>query len=118
MQSALSPVRWRLSKYALAYAGRGDAYWQNYENTQETRWVEASRQDCEQAVNLSNAQAAARVCLGRVYRGTGRYKEAAAQFEKAIENEPTNDRAYLELATIYSLLGNPTQAEATLPPGH
>ena len=100
-------------KYALAYAGRGDAYWQNYENTQETRWVEASRQDCEQAVNLSNGQAAARVCLGRVYRGTGRYKEAAAQFEKAIENEPTNDRAYMELATTYNLLGNPTQAEAT-----
>ncbi|MGB8325767.1 MAG: tetratricopeptide repeat protein, partial [Candidatus Acidiferrum sp.] len=101
-------------KYALAYAGRGDAYWQKYENDQDTRWVEASRQDCEHAVNLSNGQAAAAlVCLGRVYRGTGRYKEAAAQFEKAIENEPTNDRAYMELATIYSLLGNPAQAEAT-----
>ena len=100
-------------KYALAFAGRGDAYWQNYENTQETRWVEASRKDCEQAVNLSNGQAAARVCLGRVYRGTGRYKEAAAEFEEAILKEPTNDRAYMELATVYNLLGNATQAEAT-----
>jgi len=100
-------------KYALAYAGRGDAYWQKYEDQHETRWVEASQQDCERAVNLNNAQPAARVCLGRVYRGTGRYQEAAAEFEQAIEQEPTNDRAYMELATTYSRLGNAAQAEAT-----
>jgi Tfp pilus assembly protein PilF len=48
-----------------------------------------------------------------VYRGTGRYQEAAAEFEQAIEQEPTNDRAYMELATAYSRLGNSAQAEAT-----
>ena len=100
-------------KYALAYAGRGDAYWQKFEDQHETRWVDASQRDCERAVSLSNGQAAARVCLGRVYRGTGRYREAAAEFEQAIEQEPTNDRAYVELATTYSRLGNPAQAEAT-----
>jgi tetratricopeptide (TPR) repeat protein/predicted Ser/Thr protein kinase len=100
-------------KYALAYAGRGDAYWQKYDDQHETRWMEASQQDCQRAVSLSNGQPAARVCLGRVYRGTGRYREAAAEFEQAIEQEPTNDRAYVELATAYSRLGNPAQAEAT-----
>ena len=48
-----------------------------------------------------------------MYRGTGRYQEAAAEFEQAIEQEPTNDRAYMELATTYSRLGNSAQAEAT-----
>jgi serine/threonine-protein kinase len=100
-------------KYALAYAGRGDAYWQMYEDKRQTQWVDASRRNCERAIDLDSALPAAHVCLGKVFKGTGRYQEATAEFERAIEKDPTNDRAFMELGQAYELLGNTSQAEAT-----
>jgi serine/threonine-protein kinase len=100
-------------KYSLAYAGRGDAYWQMYEEKRQTQWVDASRRDCERAIDLDSALPAAHVCLGKVFKGTGKYQEAAAEFERAVEKDPTNDRAFMELGQAYELLGNIGQAEAT-----
>jgi serine/threonine-protein kinase len=99
--------------YALAYAALGDAYWQMYESTNDARWVDESQRDCKQALKLDSRLPAALVCLGNLYEGTGRYQEAVAEFERAIENEPTNDQAYMELAETYAHLGSSSQAEAT-----
>ncbi len=99
--------------YALAYAGRGDAYWQMYESTKNPRWVEDSRGDCDKALDLNSRLPAAHVCLGTIYKGTGHYLEATAEFERVIESEPTNDHAYMELAEAYELLDKPAEAEAT-----
>jgi serine/threonine protein kinase/tetratricopeptide (TPR) repeat protein len=100
-------------RYALAYAGRGDAYWKMYESSKDPRWVESSRQDCERALSIDNGLPAAHVCLGAFYGGTGHYQEAAAEFNRAIETEPTNDDAYREQAEAYQRLGRYAQAEAT-----
>lgn len=101
------------SDYALAYAGRGDAYWLLYESTKDPQWVEDSRRDCDRALNLNKQLSAAHICLGTIDKGTGHYSEAATEFERVIETEPTNDRAYLELAEAYERLGKSAQAEAT-----
>lgn len=99
-------------RYALAHAGRGDAYWEMYESSRDRRWVESSRRDCERALRLDNRLPAAHVCLGRLYTGTGRYQEAVAEFARAIETETTNDGAYRGLAAAYEGLGKPAEAEA------
>ncbi len=99
--------------YALAYAGRGEAYWKMYESNKDPQWIESSRRDCEHAISLSSGLAAAHICLGRLYKGTGHYQDAIAEFERAIETEPTNDDAYRELAEAYERLGKSAQAEAT-----
>lgn len=99
--------------YALAYAGRGEAFWKMYESSKDPQWVGSSRRDCEHALNLDGKLPGAHICLGTLYKGTGHYQEAIAEFEHAIGAEPTNDDAYRELAEAYEFLGQPAQAEAT-----
>jgi len=100
-------------RYALAYAGLGDAYWKKYENSKEPAWIERSREACQQANRLESRLSSAHGCLGTLYAGTGKYQEAAREFERAVENEPTNDNASHGLADAYQHLGKLQDAEAT-----
>jgi serine/threonine-protein kinase len=99
--------------YAQAHAGLGEAYWRKYEGTQESRWVEPARQNCERASGLSPDLAAAHICLGTLYTGTGRYQEAEGEFRRALEAESTSDAAYRGLALAQHRLGKLDQAEET-----
>jgi serine/threonine-protein kinase len=99
--------------YALAYAGLGEAYWRKYVDTKDAKWVESARQACDKAVGLDGKLAAAHNCLGTVDNGTGRYQEGAAEFQKALQSEPTSDAAYRGLALSYQKLGQPAEAERT-----
>jgi eukaryotic-like serine/threonine-protein kinase len=99
--------------YTLAYAGLGDAYWRKYRDEKDPRWVQSSRESCEQALRLDDKLAAAHECLGTLYTGTGRYEDAVPEFERALHSEPTNDDAYRGLARAYERLGKLSQAEKT-----
>ena len=99
--------------YALAYAGRGDAAWKMYESTKDPQWIERSRKDCRQALALQSALPAAHVCLGTLDKGSGEYSEAVTEFDRAIQSEPSNYDAYLQLADAYDRLDKPDLAEAT-----
>jgi serine/threonine-protein kinase len=83
------------------------------ETNRDLRWIESSRRDCELSLTLSKGLPSAYVCLGTVYKGTGHYEDAAAQFERAVAAEPTNDDAYRELADAYEHLGKRADAERT-----
>ena len=100
-------------RYALAYAGRGEAYWEMYKNNPDLRWIENSRHDCERSLSLNKELPSAHVCLGNIYEGTGHYEDAVAQFESAVAAEPTNDDAYRSLADAYGRLGKLADAEKT-----
>jgi serine/threonine protein kinase/tetratricopeptide (TPR) repeat protein len=97
--------------YALAYAGLGDAYWKKYESSKESNWIEKSREACQQANRLDSRMSSAHGCLGTLDAGTGKYQEAAREFERALENEPTNDAAFHGLADAYQHLGKSQDAE-------
>ncbi|MFQ5694650.1 MAG: protein kinase [Terriglobia bacterium] len=99
--------------YALAHASLGQAYWRLYESTEESKWVGSARQACSHAVTLRPGLAAARVCLGTLYNGTGRYQEAEAEFRAAVDAEPTHDAAYRGLALAQRRQGKLEQAEQT-----
>jgi serine/threonine-protein kinase len=101
----------RDSRYALAWAGLGQAYWQQYENTQERNWVDKARDACKQAESLDGSLAATHLCLGTVWNGTGEYKRAEEEFRRATEIEPTDDDAVRELAETYREQGKPREAE-------
>jgi tetratricopeptide (TPR) repeat protein len=89
LDSAIAVFRRALEidrRYALAYAGLGEAYWQKYELTRATIWIEAARGACESALGLDNT---------------------------ALDFEPTNDLSYVGLATAYEKLGRSSEAERT-----
>src|SRR5882672_10265260 len=101
------------SGYALAYAGLGDAYWKKYERSKEHSWIDKSREACQHAINLDGGLSSAHACLGTLSAGTGNYQEAAREFERAAETEPTNDDAFRGLADAYDHLGKSQEAEKT-----
>lgn len=100
-------------RYALAYAGLGDAYWWKYYYRNEARWVEASRKACERAAALNAKLPEAHACLGTLYNGTGNYEKAAEAFRTTLGDDPLNDDAYRGLAQAYDKLGKPAEAEQT-----
>ncbi|HET7207924.1 MAG TPA: protein kinase [Terriglobales bacterium] len=99
--------------YALAYAGLGDAYWKKYESSKEPAWIKSSREACQQANRLDSQLSSAHVCLGTLNAGTGNYQDATLEFQRAVENEPTNDAAFHGLADAYEHLGKLQDAEKT-----
>ncbi len=99
--------------YGLAYAGLGSAYWKKYEATKEARWVEKGQQACQRAVAEDSELAEGHICLGTLYNGTGKYQEAAGEFQRALESQPTSDDAYRGLAAAYESLGRLAEAERT-----
>ena len=98
--------------YASAFAGLGDTYWKKYVSSKDPAWIEKSREGCEQANRLDNQLTAAHVCLGNLLLGTGKYEQAAMEFARAAESEPTSDAAHHGLADAYERLGKPEEAEA------
>jgi tetratricopeptide (TPR) repeat protein len=116
VDAAITLFQWALKEdpnYALAHAGLGRSYWLKYDASKEREWVETARQACERAVSLDAKLAAGHNCLGTLYNGTGQYEKAVAQFQGALESEPTSDDAYVGLAHAYELLGQLESAEQT-----
>ncbi len=98
-------------RYALAYAGLGEAYWRKHELTGSSTWVEPARGACEGALGLDSNLAEPHACLGMVLAGTGEYERAASEYAEALSREPTNDVLYLGLAMAYEQLGRRDDAE-------
>ncbi len=96
-------------KFALAYAGLGESYWQKYVFSHDRAWVAKALEACQQA----GVSGYGYTCLGVVYNGTGRYEEAAAEFQRALEADRTNDEAYRGLAAAYEHMGKLAEAEQT-----
>ncbi|HEX3661443.1 MAG TPA: tetratricopeptide repeat protein [Acidobacteriaceae bacterium] len=97
--------------FGRAFAERGEAEWYDYIGTHQTDWVRKAKADCNQAIALGNAGADGHMCLGLVDAGTGNYQEAAGEYQKAIELDPTNARAVVGLASSYARLNRLADAE-------
>jgi serine/threonine-protein kinase len=96
----------------MAKAALGDSYWLKYSGTKQKEWIEPAQSNCDEAVKLGNAGAAGHVCLGRIDNGSGKYPEAAAEFQLALGLEPSNEDAAVGLAKAYQNEGKVTEAES------
>jgi serine/threonine protein kinase/Tfp pilus assembly protein PilF len=97
------------ANFALAYAGLGESYWQKYELTHDPQWTIKAQEACKRSNNSGEGA----ICLGIVYNGTGRYEQAAAEFQRALQSDPTNDQAYRGMASAYEHLNKLEDAERT-----
>jgi serine/threonine protein kinase/Flp pilus assembly protein TadD len=111
------------SKYALAYAGLGEAYWRKYRDTRDTQWVEPARKNCQLALKLNNQLAPVYVTLGIIEEGAGQHIPALEALEKARQLEPSDPSVFSELGAVQEAMGklddakSSYQAAARLRPG-
>jgi tetratricopeptide (TPR) repeat protein len=99
--------------YGPAFAGLGQAYWNEYELTKDNKWIARARNACQRAVDLNSTRPEGHACLGLVLNGTGQYEQAVEQFQEAIQLDPSDDNPYLGLAASYERLGNTQEAQDT-----
>ena len=97
--------------FAAAYAGLGEAYWRKFELAHEQGLVAKAGDSCKQAQRRDDRLSEAHVCLGMVAQGTGKYEQAAAEFQKAANAEPTLDAAASGMARAYESLNKLPEAE-------
>jgi eukaryotic-like serine/threonine-protein kinase len=99
-------------RYALGFAGLGRAYWQKYAVNNDPQWPSKAREACRQAHEIDKHLSAAYECLGMVSNGAGQYAAARAAYEKALEDE-LSDEGLLGLAFAEEHLGDFDAAEQT-----
>jgi tetratricopeptide (TPR) repeat protein len=99
--------------YGAAKAGLGESWIEYYRLTHRTDGIDEASKACNEAITLGNAGADGHVCLGTLDRDTGKYADAAGEFQKALQLEPANEFAAIGLAMAYEKLNQPEKAEAT-----
>jgi serine/threonine-protein kinase len=100
-------------RYALAYAGLGEAGWRTYQRTRDPRWADEALSSCLRAAAIDSGLSRVRITLGIVYTGTGKPENAVRELVHALELEPKSAEAHRELARAYEALGRDGDAEAT-----
>ena len=99
--------------FGAAKAALGEAYWRKYWLTKDKDWTTLAKEECDAAVILGNSGAAGHSCLGLLADGTGRYREAVKEYQRALELEPSSQNAYIGLALAYEHAGAMSEAEQT-----
>jgi serine/threonine protein kinase/tetratricopeptide (TPR) repeat protein len=114
IENAISVFRHALEKdnrFAGAYAGLGEAYWQKFEHTHEKYLVSDATKACQIALQKDPSMTQGHTCLGSVYQGTGKYELAAKEYQQASQSEPALDAAQSGLARAYESLNRLQEAE-------
>ena len=101
------------SKYALAYAGLGEAFWRKYDITKDVSWVDSASKACNKAYSLNQDLAPISITLGMIHAGTGFYAKAVDDFTRALAIEPGNADALRGLAKAYESLNRLDESEST-----
>jgi serine/threonine protein kinase/tetratricopeptide (TPR) repeat protein len=96
-----------------ARATLGEAYWRKYSLTKQKQWTSLAKSECDEAVKLGNAGVAGHTCLGLIYAGGGRYRDASVEFQRASELEPGNEGASIGMASALEHQGAIREAEKT-----
>ncbi len=99
-------------KYALAWAGLGEAYWRKAREG-DKQSATLAVESAERAVQLDPSLAIVHSVLGEVYGTIGREDDAIRELKKAMELAPANAEAPRELARIYANLGRFKEAETS-----
>jgi eukaryotic-like serine/threonine-protein kinase len=114
VENAIVMVREALKldpNFGKAKAALGEAYWRKYWHSKQEQWTKLAQSECDGAVKLGNAGAAGHICLGLVNDGTGHYSEAATEYQRAIDLEPTNEDPYIGLALAFEHQGEINESE-------
>ncbi len=99
--------------YAIAYSGLAEAYWAKYELNKNNDLADQAVKESELAYKLNDSLAYVNITLGKIHDGTGKYKKAVEDFNRALQIDPVNYDAYNGLASAYEHQGLNDDAERT-----
>ncbi|MGB5402105.1 MAG: protein kinase [Thermoanaerobaculia bacterium] len=97
---------------ALARAALSEALWQMYHRDLDEQLLEQAGEQARLALEEDPDLAAAHVALARVLRSTGQVSASIEALEEALEDHPSPDQAYRELAESYERVGELEEAES------
>lgn len=100
-------------RYTVAHAALGEAYWRKYQDTRDKAWLQRADDESEKALASDSRLASVHVSLAMVARGRGRYEQAVAFAQTAVDLDPKGGEGYRELGGAYEQLGQLADAEAT-----
>ena len=85
----------------LIWAALAEAQWVKYFLTKDPVWLERTTESVRQAQNRDLDVAAVHRVTGLLRGNIGFYEQAEAEYQRAIELEPSNPDAYRRLGVIY-----------------
>jgi serine/threonine-protein kinase len=100
-------------RYALAHGVLGEAYWRRYRLTGEKASLDRAAEQAEKALAIANRLAPVQVTLAMIARERGRFEQAVAYAQTAVELDPVGSDGYRELGSAYDQLQQDAEAEAT-----
>jgi eukaryotic-like serine/threonine-protein kinase len=100
------------SRFPVALAALGEAYWRMYEATRDTQWVSSAISACRKAFALDDNIAPLHTTLGMIYKVTKQTEEAIAEFERSLAIDSMSVDAYRELGAALALKGDSAKALA------
>jgi tetratricopeptide (TPR) repeat protein/tRNA A-37 threonylcarbamoyl transferase component Bud32 len=117
LENAVAALRSSLEtdpKFALAYAGLGQAYVHKYAISHQPESVDEARSACARATELDGSSPDGEICLGMLFNATGEYEQAARHLERAVKLDSGRDEPCRALAEAYEGLHRLGEAEAAL----
>lgn len=96
--------------FALAYAGLGEAYWQQYQTTKDSVLLKQSADKLNKALLLNKNLAPVQTSLGLLKTTLGTYDEAIAHFKQALKIDIKYTPAYQGMARAFDKKGDSKKA--------
>ena len=100
-------------KYALAHAGKAEAWVRRYRLSREAAALDQARESSRRALELQPGLSQVHFTAGLVHIAAGEQGAAIDQFQRALQIEPANADTLRELANAYDKAGRTPEAEST-----
>ncbi|HEY3823930.1 MAG TPA: tetratricopeptide repeat protein [Bryobacteraceae bacterium] len=92
-------------RFALAYAGLGRAYYQQFRDLDDPSLIAKVQEACSQALAIDRDLATAHVTLGMLYMQTSRIDLASQELEEALKLDVKSAEGWAATAELYSRQG-------------
>lgn len=88
-------------EFVLAYAELGSAYWKKWDDTKDSFWIDIARSELDNALRLKGNLSPIYTVLGKIAAGSGEFNKAEEYFSIALQQDPFNRKAHIELGYTY-----------------
>jgi len=99
---------------SVTWAGLAEAQWFKYFITQEPAWLDRASESLRQAQNRNLDLAPVHRVAGLLRANAGSYDQAEAEYQRAIELDPSSGDAHRRLGMVYMRTNRMDQALASL----